>query len=381
MAMRSERNAVWRRESYLFESSGSSARAMPELAHEAANSDSDIKTHDAAENLQPGNGLWKDPSAVFERKTSDDKRVIMPDGETVVFRNFSDPTSDSVDGSLTSPIIRVREGQQAQIKLETRQCKRRSTVVAQGIGARSQMRSAGLCTETVASHTYQWQPRSAGTWFYQSHASSPHQFEMGLYGVIVVDAEPDHNGRPRAYHNGPTYDIERIWVFDDVDPSWHSDDAAEQAANNGRLTSFKPKYFLINGVPNTETLHHPDVAIEAKLGDTLLLRLMNASFSLVKVEIERLNADIISVDGQALGSEERPWTHWISVAPQQPVRLATASRHDLLINLDPALGGFEGPGEYRVTIEFLDGARRQVQNTDASHPAHVGRAATTIRVL
>ncbi len=72
--------------------------------------------------------------------------------------------------------------------------------------------------------------------------------------------------------------------------------------------AFKPKYFLINGVANVATQGHADVAIEAKRGEQVLLRLMNAGFSLVKVQLHGLAANIIAVDGNTLGGSERPWT-------------------------------------------------------------------------
>lgn len=379
MAMR--RDAIVRRPNSSYSSRASSAQKLSDVTG-PIESIEDTPTAAAVWPVpqKPGNNLWKNAEAFFDRRTAGYTYLKMPDGESLAFRSFRDPQGAAPSADYQpSPVIRIREGQQAQIRLETHRRKHHHSG-NKGLSVHGQHGSKGVCLETAETQTYQWQPRSAGTWFYQSHASTPLQFEMGLFGVIVVDAEPDHSGRPRAYRNGPGYDIERIWVFDDVDPSWHRQDL-EGVCDGNRGVTFNPKYFLINGVPNTEALHHPDVAVEAKLGDKVLLRLMNASFSLVKVEIEKLKADIISVDGNALGSEERPWTHWIPVSPSQPVRLATACRHDLLIDLDPATGSIGGPGEYKVTIEFLDGARRQVQNAGAKHPAHVGRATTTIRVL
>ncbi len=306
-----------------------------------------------------------------------DVSMTMPDGDTVRFWKYEDPSVPGDAALLVSPPIRIREHAQAQITLETHrwvQSSHSSRMTRAGLHPRP----GAVWLETHESHTYHWQPQTSGTWFYQSHVSTPRHFEMGLYGIIAVEPEPGEDGRRRASRHGPSYDVERFWVFDDVDPVWHDPDR-DGAALTGCAPppAFKPKYFLINGVANVATQGHADVAIEAKRGEQVLLRLMNAGFSLVKVQLHGLAANIIAVDGNTLGGSERPWTRWISIAPGQPVHLTTASRYDILLDLN----GSVAPGEYLATFEFQDGRRRVVHNTGASHPAHVGRAATTIRVL
>lgn len=324
-----------------------------------------------------GNELWKPVQSQFERKMRIGE-FVMPDGEAIRFWSFVDPGLTTVHPRGVSPLIRLTEGDAAEITLKTQLPVRRTSRLRSFAGGSRSRANAWM--EANESYTYHWQPQKAGTWFYQSHTSSARQFEMGLYGVIVVDAAPDAQGRAVAYRNGPAYDVERFWVFDDIDPDWHRPELDGVSPEmGGRLQVFNPKYFLINGVPNTDTQQHPDVAIEANIGDKVLLRLMNASFSLVKVSIERLSAHIISVDGNVLGSAERPWTQWINLVPGQPLHLATASRHDLMLNLDPASG--VKPGEYAVTVEFQNGRRRKVHTASSIHPAHIGRATTIIRVL
>lgn len=288
---------------------------------------------------------------VIQRRMIRDVTRVMPDGYPVNFWAFEDP-SDAHGRSLHSPLIRLHEGQKASITLET--CGGNG-----GLPQRS---------------TYQWHPLTSGTWFYQSHAGTPVDFEMGLYGVSVVNPPAAPGELQRVYAGGPYYDVERILVFDDVDPSWHvpSESVADDAK---RYQTFNPKYFLINDVPSTEIRYDSRVAVEAYAGQTVLLRLMNASFSLVTVSMRQLDSHIVSIDGHPVASADRPWARWIPVKGGQGILLATASRHDLLLNLSGA-----GRGEYEITIEFQDRQRR-VRNRDASHPAHIGRAVTTLRVL
>lgn len=330
-----------------------------------------------ASEASSSNALWKPAEVSFTRRMRADVAMTMPDGDAVRFWKYEDPAAPADNAPLLSPPIRIREHAQAQITLETHrwvQSPHSSRLTRAGLSARP----CAVWLETHESHTYHWQPQASGTWFYQSHVSTPRHFEMGLYGIIAVEPEPGEDGRRRASRHGPSYDVERFWVFDDVDPVWH-DAGRDGAAMTGAVPppAFRPKYFLVNGVPNTLALEHKDVAIEAKRGDQVLLRLMNAGFSLVKVQLQGLAANIIAVDGNTLGGVERPWTRWITVAPGQPVHLPTASRYDILLDLDSSVA----PGDYQATFEFQDGRRRVVHNTGASHPAHIGRAATTIRVL
>ena len=153
----------------------------------------------------------------------------------------------------------------------------------------------------------------------------------------------------------------------------------KMTANDAEI-GFAPKYFLVNGVPNIEALEHKDVAIDAKVGDKILLRLLNASFSLVRTRIDKLHGDIISVDGKALVAAGRPWTKWNPVRAGQAVYMATGARHDLLIDLDPARNTVQSGDEFLVTFEFLDFAKRKIRNSNSPSPLYLGRAMTRIRV-
>ena len=311
------------------------------------------------------------PNQYFERRMFADGVLALPDGARLPYWGFEDPISAPGLKSLPSPVIRMREGATAQIRLEMLQNKGKPLATAAAQGSRT-----GLSVETFATHIYQWQPRASGTWLYQSHAATPRDFEMGLFGLLVVDPAPDAAGRPLAFRNGPSYDREHFWVFDDVDPSWH-DDALPPVSGE---RPFVPKYFLVNGIANTEALHHRDVAISARPGEKVLIRLLNASYSLVKISIEQFQGSIISVDGAAIDTAQSPWTSWIPVQPDRPFFMATGSRHDLLIDLDPAKNPAVRGKSYKVIVEYLDLARRSVRNANAHNPLYAGRAETTITV-
>jgi FtsP/CotA-like multicopper oxidase with cupredoxin domain len=331
------------------------------------------------------------PERLFERRMFTDGVLALPNGARLPYWGFEDPIGSPGRKSLPSPAIRVREGETAQFRLEMQKAtasRCQSSLPSSAAGAAAgATASDALQVTTYNTHIYQWTPRASGTWLYQSHSGTPLDFEMGLFGLLVVDPAPDTSGRTLAFKNGPSYDVEKFWVLDDIDPVWHEAQHAsrhfKRQGDGQALTDapFNSKYFLINGVPNVEVAHHRDVAIEAEVGQKVLIRLLNASYSLVKISIEHFHGSIISVDGRAIDPAQCPWTSWIPVLPARPLFMATGSRHDLLIDLDPAKNPAVRGTSYKVVIEYLDLAKRTIRNAHARDAIHVGRAETTITIM
>jgi hypothetical protein len=148
------------------------------------------------------------------------------------------------------------------------------------------------------------------------------------------------------------------------------------------LNKFKPKYFFINGVENTKCAASTAVNISAYPRDKLLIRMLNASYSIAKVTIEKLKGHIISIDGHALDNQEKPWTNWIPVEPNSPLVFPTATRNDVFIDLDPLKNPAVKKGaQFKVTVEFQDWISRKVHNASAPKAVNVGRAETVIKIL
>ena len=104
----------------------------------------------------------------------------------------------------------------------------------------------GHCSMELGHYVYQWQPNFIGSYFYHCHRNTPLHFEMGMYGMLIIDPQNPNRvaGAPKLNKNklatepvapyafgGPgyvrrgndivRYDAEAIWVSDDVDPVWH----------------------------------------------------------------------------------------------------------------------------------------------------------------
>ena len=323
---------------------------------------------------------WQTSNAYFERKSFNEATLAMSDGTLINHWGFEDTLRAKGVRSFPSPLIRVQEGDMVHVKLTSRN--NAHTIHHHGIEPTTMNDGVGhVSFEVLESYVYQWQPKHAGSWFYHCHKNTVLHFEMGLYGFLIVDPKPDQYGRVNAYKGGPFYTParERFWIFDDIDPRWHTlEQGAGQCGEDVGLNVFQPKYFFVNGVENTKCKTNAGVRIQAKSGEKVLIRMLNASYSVVKITIEQLKGSIIAVDGHALDTAERPWTSWIPVAANQPIYLSTAGRNDLFIDLDPTKNTFVKGREYKVVFEFQDWIKRTIHNVNAPNAVNVGRAETTI---
>jgi FtsP/CotA-like multicopper oxidase with cupredoxin domain len=308
---------------------------------------------------------WQIAKVYFERKVFTDGAWTFADGKVVPHWGFEDLIKAKGAKPYPSPTIRLREGDLAHVKMETRHGAH--TIHHHGIEPTTMNDGVGhVSFETSGNYVYQWIPRHAGTFFYHCHVNTVLHFEMGLFGLLVVDP-PEGWGYPfkGAKDLGLTYkyDVEAFWVADDVDARWHSlDKSAGLCGEDAGLNIFKPRYFLLSGQkkPLDGVFTGAPVAVRATKGKKILVRLLNASYSILGVTINGLDADIISVDGHSLvstSSNPKPWSGPKRVAAGTEMRLASAMRHDLLIDTSNY-----APGTYEVSFKHYDWVTQNVHN-------------------
>jgi FtsP/CotA-like multicopper oxidase with cupredoxin domain len=319
---------------------------------------------------------WTTANAYFER-TVHNVDVRMQDGSDVRCWAFGDPLRAPGQIRLPSPLIRVQEGDLVHVKLEA--SKGSHTIHHHGIEPTTINDGVGhVSMEVTDSYTYQFQPRHAGTFFYHCHKNTVTHFEMGLYGLLIVDPKPDAAGKVAAYTGGPYYDVEKFWVLDDMDPRWHRitdlDHDIGLCGEDGGLNIFEPKHFLISGTPTRPNVAADAQKIVAGPGKKILIRLLNASYSVLQVKINGLEAQVISVDGHALN---KPWNSWMTIAPGTTFQMPTAQRYDLLIDTG-SRANMGKTGTYKVEFEFQHWITRKVHN--AGDPTYEGRSYTTITI-
>lgn len=234
--------------------------------------------------------------------------------------------------------------------------------------------------EISGDYTYQFGARQSGTNIYHCHKNTPLHFERGMYGFLIVDPKkpstPDAAGVPdppyrtggpgfvAAYHP-PThlvrYDVEALWAFDEIDTRWTSlkhqaamqkcdpDDpmAAQTFSAGGILHDFRPDVFTISGALRRSTDRRPfnEVAVSARVGQTVLVRLLNSGYT-VQHHSFGLPATIISMDGQPLGATAASrYSRPVELAAGEEFTTTAAMRKNLLIRPTK-------PGEYPVDTRF-----------------------------
>jgi len=239
---------------------------------------------------------------------------------------------------------------------------------------------------------HQFQPRDAGTYFYHCHKNTPLHFEMGLYGLLIIDPpDPATPTVPVTYPTGGPgfaamfnpgavahtdhvvrYDAEAFWVADSIDSRWHAlghnafmqkcdaNDPVNPAnfSQDGFLNDFRPDIFVMTGIPRRindpapftaadNSLFGPLVAPKVRAGQTLLIRVLNADYLIHRIVLG-IDAQVIGADGRAHGVPPfQRYSRPFSLPAGTPFLLTSAMRRDLLVRPKTA-------GTFPATVEFLD---------------------------
>jgi FtsP/CotA-like multicopper oxidase with cupredoxin domain len=301
----------------------------------------------------------------------------------------------------------------------------------------------GHCSMELGQYTYQWQPNFIGTYFYHCHRNTVQHFEMGLYGMLLIEPPdafaPDNSDRGRyprrtaanltgflqfpGFVSGDStfgvgnaadtgvgdphaftvpYDVEALWVLSARDSVWN--DLADNARSfypngpntggtlrpgvddgffHGFFHDYNADYWFVTGVPvvpddrikratgNVGTLDPTlvpagvldgnghivpalnsgvtgmQVNINAQVGQTILVRILDAAYNTAEVEFP-MEVVIIAWDGRALGVPPfTKYNHPVTVPPNTPIRFSTARRFDALIRPTAPFNGF-------ATATFFD---------------------------
>lgn len=295
------------------------------------------------------------PDVHIHRRGAVQTDLTAPDGKQIRCWGFVDsslPLAQQIP-HYPSPTMRVTQGQTVHTTLTT--SKGPHTIHHHGIEPTTCNDGVGhVSFEVGESYTYQWKPSSAGTFFYHCHRNTALHFEMGMFGFLIVDPPMGEDKVKRVYEDGPAYDREALWVADDMDPRFHAivDHDAGLCGLDVGLNRFEPEYFLLSGVFNNRTMADPPAKIWARQGERILIRLLNASYSILEVTFP---IDVLwcGCDGHPMG--KHIWCDSSVIPAGTPISLVTAQRYDL-IALPP------GPGNYVVKMVFRNWISKRVQN-------------------
>ena len=287
------------------------------------------------------------PDVTYKRGIYMNGSMRMDDGVSVTMWGFTDLAASTGgmgggmgSGTFPSAAIRVTEGQIVHTQLTVNNMWMH-TIHHHGIEPSMENDGVGHFSWDVVggTYTYQWRASNAGTYFYHCHTNTVLHAEMGMYGALIIDPAPlsgDPAGTKRVFKNGPIYNVEAIWACDEIDPAWRTLDwAAGSCGGDVGLNRLNPKYFIITGVDGANSAL-TRMAVNMKVGQTALVRYINAGYYPQKIDFGGLTASVVASDGRPLPAA------WNTTS----IEASSAERYDCIFKPTTT-------GSYTVTIQFM----------------------------
>jgi len=211
-------------------------------------------------------------------------------GTTLKVWGYTD--NPSAGPMVPGPLLESQEGETVTVTVYN-QHNRSHNFVVRGVTTDTGSISAG------SSKTYNFTTPRAGTYLFSDTLNSNINREMGLHGALVVRAA---GGVKKAWTNGPSYNIERLWVVTDMDKTRWND----VAGNGGSVNtgSYRPNYFMINGLGGFDGMHDPNSILQGQAGQVGLVRIVNAGQFDQSLHFHANHFSIIDDDGLRLSKSE-----------------------------------------------------------------------------
>jgi len=289
---------------------------------------SDAEWERVRDELQPPGGIEHGIGRVvrISRKVFTNGDLEMYDGEKIDHWGFED--DDGIRDFPSTPII-LTGGDLLQCDMSS--STRQHTIHWHGIEPDPLNDGVGHTSfEINGSYIYQWRahPSNCGTYFYHCHVNTVLHVQMGMFGALVIyptGTQPDDELK-RPFEEAPqewAFNQEYTWPVYAIDPRWHelNHDAGVCGEDVG-LNDFRPEYFTIgrfsqdpNGPPiegdapdgpaiidDDDERHRQPIAVKASLGDSVYIRMVDATYFPVEVDFGELNSQmmLIETDGRPL---------------------------------------------------------------------------------
>jgi FtsP/CotA-like multicopper oxidase with cupredoxin domain len=174
-------------------------------------------------------------------------------------------------------------------------------------------------------YTYHFVAQQAGTYWYHCHEGAPEHIQMGMYGALIIRPQ----GQPNmAYAGTPKFDKESTFVLSEMDSVMHATDfkGLYHGGDDPNWAQYHPNYFFINGKAWPETMMDPNDSINATVGQTILVRLINSGSTVHSMHSHGFHFQVIGSDGRKLASPYEKDT--LDIAPGE--------RYDVIFRLNQA---------------------------------------------
>lgn len=303
-----------------------------------------MNTYAIAPGIQPG--LW----------------VFAPKSRGMAVKNFNSVVAAPLLRA-PSPTIRVEQGDQVYITLENTHYLPH-TIHLHGVD-HAWMTADGQDNDGVEehpvlpgkAHTYEIQPRHAGTMLYHCHVQTAQHLQMGLSGLFVVEENKANNwvqtfnigaGQVRhpsvAVKNTYTQEYDLLYqaidkklariIQDAVDPRLIS----QRLSREYNMTESFENYFLLNGHAFPYTLR--DSMITVSDNETIKLRIANGQRSATALHFHGHKATITAYDGVDQPEGLQITRDVFDIAPAQRLDLSLQSINNGLNSYGPGLWMF-----------------------------------------
>ena len=302
-----------------------------------------INTYDVAPGIQPG--LW----------------VFAPKSYGMALKNFNSVVAKPMLRA-PSPSIRVEQGDKVYVTLENTHYLPH-TIHLHGVDHAWMTANGdndGVEEHAVfpgKSHTYEIQPRHAGTMLYHCHVQTAQHFMMGLNGLFIVEENQPNNwvqtfniGAGQVRHSSvsvkKSYSQEYDLVYQALDKKLSQiiqtaiDPRliAQHMSRDYNMTESFENYFLLNGHSFPYTLR--DSMIIAAENENIKLRVANTQRSAVALHIHGHKATITAYDGVDQPEGLQITRDVFDIAPAQRLDLSLKTQNNGLNSYGPGLWMF-----------------------------------------
>jgi hypothetical protein len=268
-----------------------------------------VNTYDIAPSIQPG--LW----------------VYTPKMRGMGLKHFNSFVAHPMLRA-PSPVIRVEQGDKVYITLENTHYLPH-TIHLHGVD-HAFLNSKGEDNDGMEehpvfpgkTHTYEIQPRHAGTMLYHCHVQTAQHFMMGLTGMFVVEENRPNNsvqtlnmGAGQVRHSSVAvkqdYNQEYDLFYQSLDKKLSkiiqdtSDPrlVAHRMSREYNMSESFENYFMLNGRSFPYTLRESIVAVADN--DNVKLRVANVQRSQIALHIHGHKATVTAMDGVDLNSAQQ----------------------------------------------------------------------------
>jgi len=172
-------------------------------------------------------------------------------------------------------------------------------------------------------YTYHFVAQQPGTYWYHCHESAAEHVQMGMYGAFIIRPRGQANV---AYPGTPKFDKEYTFVLSDMDSQMHQTDyvGLYQGGDDPNWSQYHPNYFFINGKVWPDTMMDPNDNVNATVGQTVLVRLINSGYITHAMHSHGFHFLVVGTDGRKL---DHPYY-------KDTLEVAPAERYDIIFNLN-----------------------------------------------